>query len=368
MRDTGQVDPDLLRLRARGAWWDILDELRICVLVSREYEHLLVGLTVSDGKPRVSYLPLPHPSGIAVDRAIGRERVVVASTRNPNQIFEFRPATGALSRLDGQAEPAAAHPLVPVTTTFYPGALYLHDLAFVGNRLFGNAVGQNAVVRLSAGGGHERVWWPRCIEANGEPEFRLNHIQLNSIAAGHSLAGSCFSASADEITRSRPGQRSFPVDGRGVIFSGRTREPIVRGLTRPHSARLDANGRLWVANSGYGEIGVGENGRFVQVARLPGWTRGLALVGSIAFVGTSRVIPRFRQYAPGLDLETSTCGIHAVDTGTGAVLGSVTWVGGNQIFAVDWLPRQATLGWPLTGGRSVERHARELFYTFQTDL
>ena len=346
-----RVDPRLLRVRVRGDWWPLLDRLGITLLVSREYEHLLVAFAVEAGKPRISYLPLPHPSGIAVDRAAGRERVLVASTRNPNQLYEFRPATQ-----DGR-------PLMPVAATFYPGALYLHDLAFIGGRLHGNAVGQNSVVRFDERGAHERIWWPRCIEADGEPDFRLNYIQLNSIAAGKTLSGSYFSASADELTARRPGQRSFRVDRRGVIFSGRTREAVVRGLTRPHSARLEA-GRLWVDNSGYGEVGVGEDGRFEAIARLPGWTRGLAFVGSVAFVGTSRVIPRFRAYAPGLEVGASTCAIHAVDTASGTIIGSVTWPAGNQIFGVEWLPRKVTLGWPLAAGRSQARQARELFYTF----
>lgn len=347
------VDRRTLRVRVRGDWWGLLDRLEITLLISREYEHLLVAFAVADGRPRVSYLPLPHPSGIAVERTAGRERVLVASTRNPNQLYEFRPAA------------AAGRPLLPVASAFYPGALYLHDLAFVGGRLHGNAVGQNAVVRLDERGGYERVWWPRCIEAGGEPDFSRNYIQLNSIAAGKSLAGSYFSASADEITARRPGQRSFPVDRRGVVFSGRTREPVLRGLTRPHSARLEG-GRLWVDDSGYGEVGVVHRGRFEPVAGLPGWTRGLAFADDIAFVGTSRVLPRFHRYAPGLDVDTSTCAVHALDTTTGAVVASATWPAGNQIFGIDWLPREITLGWPLAAGHAQQRRVRELFYTFET--
>src|SRR5260221_2763375 len=197
-RDSPPADPQLLRARVRGRWWELLEQLGVCLLVSREYEHLLVALSVEDGRPHVSYLPLPHPSGIAVDRTPGRERVFVASTRNPNQVDEFLPTTGVLPRLDVAA--SAGRPvLVPVASTFYPGALYLHDLAFVGGRLHGNAVGQNTVVRLEPRGQTERVWWPRCIETDGEPEFGRNHIQLNSIAAGPSIAGSFFSASTDEI-------------------------------------------------------------------------------------------------------------------------------------------------------------------------
>jgi len=74
------------------------------------------------------------------------------------------------------------------------------------------------------------------------------------------------------------------------------------------------------------------------VASLPGWTRGACLVDRYAVVGTSRVIPRFRRYAPGLDLERSRCGVHVVDRTSGDVTASLTWSDGNQIFAVDWLP------------------------------
>jgi uncharacterized protein (TIGR03032 family) len=365
-REASSVDPALLRFRQRGAFWDVLDELGICLLVGREYEHLLIGLTVASGRPRISFFPLPHPSGIAIDRTAGREQVFVASTRNPNQVYEFMPVTGALTRRDVEVVPPAERPLVPVASTFYPGALYLHDLAFVGGRLHANAVGQNAVVRLDGRGSSTRVWWPKCVETADGPEFGLNHIQLNSIAAGRSVRESYFTASTDELSRRRPGHRSFRVDRRGVVFSGRTREPVIRGLTRPHSARLDAGERLWVDDSGYGEVGVARDGRFEAVARLPGWTRGLALAGSVAFVGTSRVLPRFRSYAPGLDVDSSTCAVHAVDTGSGKVLGSVAWPQGNQIFGVEWLSREATLGWPFLIGRPSLHRARELFYTFQT--
>jgi uncharacterized protein (TIGR03032 family) len=311
-----------LRTRVRGRFWEALQG--VCLLVTREYEHLVVAF--SDGSQ--THMVLPHPSGLAVSD----ERVTVASTRNPNQLVELRPAD------------AEGRPLVPVRTAFHPGALYLHELAYVGGVLHGNAVGQNAVVRLDRERA-ERVWWPQAIEMDTGPDFSRNYLQLNSIAAGSSVTSSFFSASAARMSARRPGHRNFPVDGRGVIFSGRTREPVVSGLTRPHSARLH-RGELWVDNSGYGEVGVADDGRFQAVARLPGWTRGLAFHGEVALVGTSRVIPRFRMYAPGLDVERSVCGVHAVHADSGEVLGSLVWPEGNQIFAVEAVPRQLTSGFP----------------------
>jgi uncharacterized protein (TIGR03032 family) len=123
-------------------------------------------------------------------------------------------------------------------------------------------------------------------------------------------------------------------------------------------------GRLWVDNSGYGELGVAADGRFERVTALPGWTRGLAFAGDVAFVGTSRVIPRFRAYAPGLDVDRSVCGVHAVDTRSGRLVGSLTFSSGNQIFAVELVPGEWSDGLPFYRGSSAAG-ARALFYAYR---
>lgn len=358
-----EVDPRLLRARAAGAWWDTLDRLGITLLVTREYEHLVMALTVIDGRPMVSHLPLPHPSGLAVDRKRGV--VSVVSTRNPNQVYELEPVRTSLTRDEVVSPDIGDRPLIPVRSTIHPGALYMHDLAYVGGELHANSVGQNAIVRLAARGGHEVVWWPRAVERDHRPDLSRNWIQLNSIAAGEDLDSCYFSASAEVMSARRPGHRNFPVDRRGVVFSGKTREPMARGLTRPHSARLHHR-RVWVDNSGYGELGLASNGGFEAVCRLPGWTRGLSFCKDVAFVGTSRVIPRFRQYAPGLDLERSRCALHAVDSSSGMLLGSLTWPYGNQIFAIDWLNRSQSAGLPVPSARAGRRRLNRLFYSFDT--
>ena len=362
-QEAAQTDPKLLRYRVEGAWWEVLAAAEITLLVTREYEHLVMAMQVQNGKPVISYLPLPHPSGLAVDHRRGI--VHIASTRNPNQIYDFQPAAKLMPRLDAKDDSLTDRPLAPVRSRFLPGCLYLHDLALIDGVLHANAVGQNAVIRLPGEGGYERVWWPHCIERETGPVFGQNHLQLNSIAAGSSLTASYFSASTDKVSARRPGHRNFLVDKRGVIFSGATREPVIFGLTRPHSARLH-HGRLWVDNSGYGQVGVIDVGQFAAVARLPGWTRGLCFFEQIAFVGTSRVIPRFQHYAPGLAVETSLCGLHAVEVETGRVLGSLIWPYGNQIFAVDWAPANLTSGFPFrVGTKRATAREKRLFYAYE---
>ncbi|HZL55512.1 MAG TPA: DUF4915 domain-containing protein [Bryobacteraceae bacterium] len=350
-REAARIAPAFLECKVSRGWWSMFLELGITLLITREYEHLVMALGSLNGRPHITYLPLPHPSGLTVDRASGR--VQIASTRNPNQVYTYEPTVseGGL--------------LAPVSSVFYPGNLYLHDLARIGSSLFANAVGHNAVARLGDDGSFERVWWPDCVERAGEPDFSRNYIQLNSIAAGRTLRSSFFTASSTSMGRLRPGHLKYPVDRRGVIFSGATREPFCTGLTRPHSARLK-DGRVWVANSGYGELGFAEDCRLHVVARLPGWTRGLCIVNDIAFVATSRVIPRYAAYAPGLDVSKTRCAVHAVCCKSGKVLGSLEWPEGNQIFAIDWIAAAASAGFPFEALK--RRHAREraFFYSYAT--
>ncbi len=363
--DSGAIQRDAFGCRVTGRFWELLEELQVTLLVTREYEHALLAMTATGGTPHVTALGLPHPSGVAVDRS--RDRVHVACTRNPNQILEMRPCRGALVRDDAAAPALEDAPLMPYRTTFYTGCSYLHDLALIDGELHGNAVGHNAVVRLESDGGSEIVWWPRSIDAPEGALFGRNHIQLNSIAAGRDLASSYFSASSATVLRQRPGDADFPVDGTGVLFAGDTREPVCEGLTRPHSARLHRE-RIWLGNSGYGELGIVENGRLDVVARLPGWTRGLCFAGGYAFVGTSRVIPRFIQYAPGLEAHACVCSVQAVNTDDGKVAASIEWPQGNQIFAVDWISSGVTRGLPFrakTELTSAELRS-DLFYSYRS--
>jgi uncharacterized protein (TIGR03032 family) len=359
-REASAVDSRLLHARTSGAWWETLNRLKITLFVTREYEHLAMALTFRKS-PRITYFPAPHPSGLVADRTHGR--VFLASSRNPNQIYMFQPVTGVLPRKDVLNKTDRNSPLLPVSTWFYPGCMYFHDLALIQGKLYANAVGHNAVVRVDRDGKFTRAWWPRCIETSAGPAFDRNYIQLNSIAPGRTLRDSFFTASSDRIGPRRPGHLNYPVKGRGVIISGKTRQPVCRGLTRPHSARL-SEGKVWVANSGFGEVGFVRQERLEIVARLPGWTRGLCVVRDVIFAATSRVIPRYAVYAPGLDSRASRCGVHAICKRTGALLGSLEWPDGNQIFAIDWAPAGMTAGFPFTAGSRRAKQERILFYSY----
>jgi uncharacterized protein (TIGR03032 family) len=352
------ITNDSLKYNSSKEFNALLKKLGVTLIVSREYENLLLSLRAGkSGSIEQSFFHLPHPSGLIIDRK--KNLLYVAATRNPNQIVEFRVSERNLSRLRVKNDREKL--LIPNRTKIYPGEYYFHDLALCGNKLYANSVGTNSIIEINFSNSNieKPVWWPKCIDKKGSPDTRANYIQLNSIAIGKSLKDSFFSASGMKIIKTRPGDINYPVDKKGVIFSGKRRDPIGFGLTRPHSARLYKE-KIWVANSGYGEVGFMENGVFNPVFKLKGWTRGLCFIGDYLFVGVSRVLPRFKKYAPGIEGSNQICSVVALNLKHEKIAGEVEFPFGNQIFAIDYFDSHKCLGFPY---KSLKESEANIFST-----
>ncbi len=134
----------------------------------------------------------------------------------------------------------------------------------------------------------------------------------------------------------------------GVLIDLHSNEIIVRGLSMPHSPRWH-NGKLWLLESGNGGIGYvdEQTGKYRQICRVPGFTRGLDFVGPYAFVGLSQV--RESAVFSGIAIaeipeKDRFCGVWVIDTNTGAIVGFVKFTDAVQeIFAVQVLHG---LTWP----------------------
>lgn len=328
----------VFRFETTGPWWELLDSLGVSLAVSREYEHFLLLLGGNGGRPWQSVLAIPHPSGLFWDE--GRRELVVSSTRTPNQLFFFRPlgdADYAREVVPADLARPDATLFVPLRSLLLPGTLYIHDLVLLGDEIHVTATGHNFVARIPRTGGWERVWWPACVDGLGRAGFDQNYLQLNSIARGATPATSVYTAFSDETSGAKPWKAGYGPRGRGVVFDGASRQATVRGLTCPHSARF-RDGRTWLCNSGYGELGVADGERYEAVATAPGFTRGLAFVGDHALVGLSKVIDFYEPYAPGLEPKATRCGIVAIDLRSGAEVASLVWPEGYQIYDVQPMP------------------------------
>lgn len=123
------------------------------------------------------------------------------------------------------------------------------------------------------------------------------------------------------------GWRDRRVDG-GIVVDVETGKIVCDGLSMPHSPRYH-RGRLWVLNSGTGELGWvalaegGGVGEFQPLVFCPGFARGLTFHGKYAFVALSK--PRYQRFED-LPLDGRLkdrdsepwCGIQIIDLETGS--------------------------------------------------
>ncbi len=351
-----------LNYKVSDSFISLLQKQKISLLISREYENILIMLTASKGKLTQSFFPLAHPSGIAVHPSA--KQFYVASTRNPNRIVEFSRASSEHKRIESP-ESKVEGKWMPSRVKFYPGATYLHDLAFMGEDLYANSVGFNGVfkVNLSIPEQEPILWCPPSLNNAGVADMSANYLQLNSIAAGKTLQESCFTASCEKPQSFRPGHKKFKVDGKGVVFDSSSGKVIAKGLTRPHSARW-YNDKLWLCNSGYGEVGYVEGERLKVVAKLPGWTRGLHFSKDILFVGISKILPGFEHYAPGITAGKELCAVYALSPHTGQILGDIVFPSGNQIFGIESLPEISKNSFPFEKLKPSDKKLQQMFYQF----
>lgn len=337
-------DTSLLDFEDHGGFFGLLADVDYSLVVTREYEHFVLALDGHRDGPVQSPFPLPHPSGIWFDKA--SKGLTVASTRTPNILVGFTPFDPSEQNFDIVPDdvtvPQDQTVFLPRQARYLPGTLYIHDLVQMGGAFYATITGHNFLARITQDRGWERVWWPKMLDGMGKEAFNQNYFQLNSIAVNGSPEKSFYTGFCDLTTGGKPWKDGFGPDRKGVVFAGESREAIYRGLTCPHSARLH-QGRLWVCNSGYGEIGyidgfesldAGQT-RFVPVAKAPGFTRGLAFAGDVMFVGLSKVIQKYEPYAPGLRPDDTRCGVWAFRASTGEFLASLSWPAGYQLYDVQ---------------------------------
>jgi uncharacterized protein (TIGR03032 family) len=154
------------------------------------------------------------------------------------------------------------------------------------------------------------------------------------------------------------GWRAHREDG-GVVIDVQSNDIVADGLSMPHSPRMH-QGRLWLLNSGAGQLGYVDltRGTFEPVAFCPGYVRGLAFVDRYAVVGLSK--PRYKDFS-GLPLDghlavhnrQPACGVYVIDVVSGRTIESLEFEGQvTELYDVCVLPsvrRPKVLGFHVGG-------------------
>ena len=236
------------------------------------------------------------------------------------------------SNLAPQIEPAGSYDACFLARSGqYTGDISIHDLAWGNQELWIVNTRFSCLCTLSNKYNFLPQWRPNFVSAIA-PEDRCH---LNGVAMVNNLPKY---VTVLGRTDTPGGWREHKATG-GCILEVPSSKVITQGLSMPHSPRMYQN-RLWVLNSGHGEIVTVDiaSGKQEKIVSLPGYTRGLALVGKYAFVGLSKIRETaiFGNLPISDRFEELKCGVAVVDLQTRQMISLLEFQAGvDEIFDIQ---------------------------------
>jgi uncharacterized protein (TIGR03032 family) len=262
--------------------------------------------------------------------AIGDHRMVLA-TRNDVWLLANAPLLAA-DYLEDQ--PGRYDALYLPRATYHTGDLNVHDVALSGEDVILVNTRFSCLAKLSADHSFTPFWRPRFV-TDLVPEDRCH---LNGLAMRD---GRPKYVTALGTTDEAGAWREKKATG-GVVIDVETGDVVAGGLAMPHSPRWH-DGRLWVLNSGAGELLALDpaTGRSEVVCALSGYLRGLCFVGPYAMVGLCKI--REKHIFGGLPIQERfaalRCAVAVIDLRDGREAGTLEFTAGcEELYDVQFLP------------------------------
>ncbi len=307
-----------------GPFGELLAQLGSTVLASTYQTGKVVAVRAIDGQVNTHFRPFEAPMGMAY-----RKGRLAVGTRT--QIWDLRNVAQLTDRLEESERHDAC--FVP-RRIHYTGDIRVHDVAWAEDELWVVATRFSCLATLDEDHSFVPRWRPPFVTALAAED----RCHLNGLAT---VDNKIRYVTALGVSDTAGGWRENRADG-GVIMDVESGEVVAAGISMPHSPRWHRN-RLWVLESGEGALSVVDltTGRLETVARLPGFTRGLALVGPLAFVGLSEVreTATFGGLPLTTRLEDRQCGIWVIHIETGATVAFLRFEDlVQEIFDVTILP------------------------------
>ncbi len=262
--------------------------------------------------------------GIAVDGS----RLALGTRK---EVWTFHDAPDIAPRI----EPAGQHDACYLPRSSHvTGDIGVHEIAYAGDELWLVSTRFSCLATLDPHYSFVPRWRPPFISALAAED----RCHLNGLAMVESQPRYVTALGTTDV---RDGWRADKSQG-GCIVDVPSSEFVTRGLSMPHSPRWH-NGQLWVLESGTGSFALVDRatGNRQTVARLPGFTRGMAMLSHYACVGLSKI--RASSAMDGVPLAERRselkCGVAVVDLRTGAIVGLLEFqTAVEEIFDVQLLP------------------------------
>jgi len=309
------------------SWAPILRQLGASLLISTYQAGKVVvvrhGLSADDLDIRLSCHNFERAMGVAV--APGRLAVGARSV-----VWILRDAPAIAPQLD---PPGTYDACYLTRAALYTGAINSHELAWADDELWVVNTLFSCLCTLDDQHSFVPRWRPGFISQYAAQD--RCHLNALAMAEGKPRYVTVFGP-----TETRGGWRPSKVTG-GCLIDVVPGEVVARGLAMPHSPRIHG-GRVWLLDSGTGRLVHvdRQKGSIETVAELPGYTRGLAFCGSLAFVGLSKVreSATFGGVPIAAHRDRLKCGVAIVDLASGRTVGLLEFhTGIEEIFDVQLL-------------------------------
>jgi uncharacterized protein (TIGR03032 family) len=297
--------------------------LGVSVVVSTYQAGKLVVLGAEAGAPSLGFHNFKRAMGVA----IAGDRMAVGTTE---QVWLLRSAPQIARHL----EPNSTYDACYLTRgSWFTGEIQGHEMAWIDSELWVVNTLFSCLSTLDHKHSFIPRWRPSFISAfAAEDRCHLNGLAVHDGKPRYVTA----LGETDTPAGWRPGKATG-----GCLIDIDSNEVVVRGLAMPHSPRVH-QGRVWLLNSGEGHLLQVDpsTGTTTTMAELPGYTRGLALHGGLAFIGMSRIRERSAFSGLPLDLRRSElkCGVAIVELASGRTVALFEFHSGvEEIFDVQIL-------------------------------
>jgi uncharacterized protein (TIGR03032 family) len=312
----------------------ILKHVSGSLLVSTYQAGKLISVGVLDQQISISFHHFDRAMGVAV-----HPRQIAIGTQE--QVWQLQGAPDIAPQLEPRGRRDACY---VARQAHHTNDIHIHEMAFCGDTLWFTNTRFSCLATL-----HDRYsfvpqWRPPFISALA-PEDRC-HLNGLAIVDDRPRYVTAF-AQTDTPQGWRPTKLTS-----GCVMEVPSGRVVADGLCMPHSPRWH-EGQLYVLDSGKGQLVRIDpsRGKATVIATLPGYARGLAMAGSIAFVGLSKIretavfggVPvtagDAASSSPGGGLK---CGVAAVDMTTGQMGALLEFKDGvDEVFDVQLLPALA---------------------------
>jgi uncharacterized protein (TIGR03032 family) len=300
----------------------LLMRLRVSLLISTYQTGHLVVVTARENRLTLTFHQFERAMGIAV-----KPGTIAVCARK--QIWFLRNAPDIAAKL----QPAGQHDACFLArTSHFTDDVEAHEAAWIDGEFWIVNTLFSCLAALDPHYSFAPRWRPGFVSAL-RPEDRCH---LNGMAV---VDGRAKYVTTLAETDSAGGWRTCKNDG-GCLIEVPSGRVVVRGLSLPHSPRVEGNQILFL-DTGQGRLSMAdpETGQVNVVAGLPGVARGLAIYGGFGFVGLSKARPNLEGVPIVARREELRCGLWVVDLRTGGIAGHLDFCTGvEEIFDVQVLP------------------------------